>query len=194
MPDLLVPGHVANAGHESVNAAMERQSVSDIAESVRWTEELRRIDPSLEVTWVPEQATEFEHPARWHVRKRIPGDFDEWWPLLTDAKDVAEGNAREVGAYKAPGSWLLHALTAADMWNPRVHRSKKEARAKLREAKTRAREREAEQRQDEMALANRAAKRIKGDGGLTKRTDLLVPKSIAEERKRKKDAERAGIE
>jgi hypothetical protein len=173
---------------------MERQSIVDIAEAARWTDELRRIDPSLEVAWVPEQATEFDNPGRWHLRKRIPGSFDEWWPLLTDAKDVAAGRAREVGAYKAPGPWLLETLTANDMWNPRVHRSKQEARAKFREAKRRAKVTEAEQRQDEMALANRAARRIRGDSGMTRRTDLQVPKSIAAERKMQRDAERAGVD
>jgi hypothetical protein len=188
MPDLLVPSHLAQqeaASTQEINAAMERQSVTDIAEALRWTEELRHIDPSLEVIWVPEQATEYDHPARWHIRKKIPGDVDEWWPLLGPG-----------GCYRAPGMWLLEgpdSLSANDMWNPRVHRTKREARAKFREAKKRAQEREAEQRQDEMAVAYRAAKRIKGDAGLTKRTDLQVPKVIAAERKMQRDAERAGV-
>lgn len=162
------------------NAQMEREAVKDIAEAARWTEELKRIDPSLSVVWVPDVATNFDNPGRWHLRKQIPGDYDEWWPLLT-----------ETGGYKAPGSWLLDTLSASDMWNPRVHRSKKEARAKHREAKRRAREREREQRQDEMALAARAANRINGDGGLTKRMDLHLPPDIAAERKAKREAERA---
>lgn len=172
---LAIPSDVLAA-----NAQMEREAVRDIAEAARWTDELKRIDPSLSVVWVPEEAVNFDHPARWHVRKQIPGTYDEWWPLLTES-----------GGYKAPGGWLLDTLTANDMWNPRVHRSKQEAREKHRRAKVRAREREAEQRQDEMALANRAARRVRGDGGMTKRTDLLVPAAIAEERRQKREAERA---
>ncbi|HEX7246417.1 MAG TPA: hypothetical protein VF245_12730 [Solirubrobacterales bacterium] len=169
------------------NQQLERQSIKDIAEAARWTEELRRIDPTLSVVWVPENATNFDHPARWHLRKQIPGTYDEWWPLLHGA---VSRDPSDTG-YIAPGSWLLDNLTAGDMWNPRVHRSRKEAREKHREAKRRARAREAEQRQDEMALAHRAANRIRGDGGLTKRTDLILPPAIAEERKRKREAELA---
>lgn len=177
MSGLLLP---ADAAAEEVNAALAEIARCDTELAVHWTAELKRIDPSLSVEWVPEQAVEFDNPGRWHVRKQIPGDFDEWWPLLG-----------ENGAYREPGSWLLEALTASDMWNPRVHRDKQEARERHRQAKVRAREREAEQRQDEMALANRAARRLRGDSGMTKRTDLLVPKAIAEERRRKKAEEEA---
>lgn len=177
--DLLIPLDPAEA-----NARMEEQSVRDIAEAARLTEELRRIDPGLSLHWVPEDATEFDDPGRWHVKKEVPGDFDEWWPLLG-----------EDGAYKEPGAWIFDALSANDMWNPRVHRSKQEAREKHRQAKQRAKAREAEQRQDEMALANRAAKRIRGDGGMTKRTDLLLPPAVAAERKVKMaEAERKAHE
>lgn len=193
MSDPLIPGHAGSAVAEAqaTNAAMERQSIVDIAEAARWTEELRRIDPSLTLVWVPETATQFDDPGRWHIRKKLAGDYDEYWPLLTDAEDVARGAAQREGMYKAPGSWVLDALNANDMWNPAVHRSKQEAWRRHREAKERAKVREAEQRQDEMALANRAARRIKGDGGMTKRTDLLVPRAVAEERLRKRAAEKA---
>jgi hypothetical protein len=183
---LAIPSDILKA-----NAQMEREAVKDIAEAARWTEELRRIDPSLSVVWVPEQAVNFDNPGRWHLRKEIPGDYDEWWPLLTNADDVATGRAHAEGLYKPPGSWLLNALTASDMWNPRVHRSKQEARQKHREAKRRAKERETEQRRDEMALANRAARRVKGDRGLTRRMDLHLPPDIAAEREAKRQAEKA---
>lgn len=172
---LAIPEEIRQA-----NAQMEREAVRDIAEAARWTEELKHIDPSLSVVWVPENATNFDNPGRWHVRKAIPGDFDEWWPLLEQPGD----------RYKGPGLWLLEALKANDLWNPRVHRSKQEARDKHRRAKVRARAREQEQRRDEMALAYRAANRVRGDAGLTKRTDLLVPPVIAAERKAKREAEK----
>lgn len=163
----------------AANAAMVRQVQEDAAEARYWNEELKRIDPTLSLVFVPANATEFDHRDCWQLRKEIPGEYDEYWPLLTDE-----------GGYKAPGSWLLDALTANDMWNPRVHRSRQEAKAKHREAKRRAKEREAEQRQDEMALAHRAAKRLKGDSGFTKRTDLILPPAIAAERKAQREAER----
>lgn len=163
----------------AANAEMEREAVKDIAEAARWTDELKRLDPHLSVVWVPEEAANFDDPGRWHLRKQIPGDYDEWWPLLGPN-----------GEYRAPGSWLLDTLSANDLWNPAVHRSKQEAREKHRRLKVRAKEREREQRRDEMALANRAARRLRGDSGFTKRTDLLVPPVIAAERKAKREAEK----
>lgn len=176
--DLLVPTDVAEA-----NAAMDRQAAEatrHIAEAARLGEDLRHIDPYLSLHWVPEDATEFDDPGRWHVKKEIPGDFDEWWPLIGPN-----------GEYREPGAWVLDVLTANDMWNPRVHRSRREAREKHREAKRRAKARDTEQRRDEMALANRAAKRIRGDAGMEKRTDLLLPPSVAAEREAKVKAEQA---
>ena len=176
----------------AANAAMARQVQADVAEARHWNEELKRIDPTLSLVFVPGHATEFDDVNCWQLKKEIPGDYDEYWPLLTDAADVAAGKARREGEYKAPGSWLLQRLDENDLWNPRVHRSRQEARQKYRAAKERAKEREAEQRQDEMALGHRAAKRLRGDSGFTKRTDLLLPPAIAAERKAKREAERGG--
>jgi len=163
----------------AANAAMARQVQADADEARHWNEELKRIDPTLSLVFVPWNATEFDHRDCWQLKKEIPGEYDEYWPLLTEDEK-----------YKAPGPWLLDALTANDMWNPRVHRSKQEARAKHRAAKERARAREAEQRQDEMALAHRAAKRLRGDSGFHKRTDLILPPAVAAERKARREAER----
>lgn len=163
MQDLLIPNHIA---HERVNAAMAGQADAHMAEARHWTHELKRIDPTLSVAWVDVRATEFDHPGRWHVRKEIPGNYDEWWPLLRGAV----GGTPPDG-YIAPGAWILEQFQASDMWNPRVHRNKREAKDKLREAKRRARALEAEQRQDHMAEAHRAAKRLRGDAGFKTRTD-----------------------
>lgn len=145
---------------EELNAAMEAQAAEQEGLARQWTAELKRIDPTLSVEWVPEQATEFDYPARWHVRKRVPGSVDEWFPLVGDR-----------GEYREPGSWILDAFQANDLWNPRIHRNRKEAKGRLREAKIRAKALEAEQRQDAMAEAVRAARRVRGDQGMTKRTD-----------------------
>lgn len=142
-----------------INARMEQQASEQEARARYWTAELKRIDPTLSVEWVPEQADEFDYPARWHVRKRIPGGVDEWFPLVGTH-----------GEYREPGSWILDEFQANDMWNPRVHRSKQEAKEKLREARTRAQKLESEQRVDQMAEAIRAARRVRGDGGMTKST------------------------
>jgi hypothetical protein len=154
---LILPESVAYA---EINAAMESQASEQEGLARRWTQELKRIDPTLSVEWVPEQADEFDYPARWHVRKRIPGSVDEWFPLVGPQ-----------GQYREPGAWILDEFQANDLWNPRVHRSKQEAKEKLRETKARAKKLASEQRVDEMALAHRAAMRVKGDGGMTRRMD-----------------------
>lgn len=174
----------------AANAAMAAQVQAEADEARHWNRELKRIDPTLSLVFVPGNATEFEERNCWQLKKEIPGEYDEYWPLLTDEADVAAGKATAVGLYKAPGSWLLDVLNENDLWNPRVHRSRQETRAKFRAAKERAKQRETEQRQDEMALAHRAAKRLKGDSGFMKRTDLILPPAIAAERKAQREAER----
>jgi hypothetical protein len=154
---LILPESIAA---EEINAAMEAQAAEQEDLAQRWTAELKRLDPTLSVEWVPEQADEFDYPARWHVRKRIAGSVDEWFPLIGPG-----------GEYREPGSWILDSFQASDVWNPRVHRDRKEAKEKLREAKVRAKKLEAEQRADVMAEAVRAARRVRGDGGMRTRTD-----------------------
>lgn len=152
---LLVPASVAA---EQINAELERQADEHMAEAAHWTEELRRIDRSLGLVWVPPSAEDPELlPARWHIRKRIPGSVDAYIPLVGPEN-----------SYRPPGAWMLDWLTANDLWNPSVHRDKQEAKEKLREARRRAKALEGEQRRDEMELAARAALRLRDDRGLTK--------------------------
>jgi hypothetical protein len=127
-----------------------------------WTKELQAIDPYLEC-WKAGRHTGSPDllPGHWYIRRRNPETVDSYWPLCGDE-----------GEYREPGEWMLRDLEAADLWNPRVHRDKEEARRRLREARRRAKAREVESRRDEMALAARAAKRMKSETGFTKRTDL----------------------
>jgi hypothetical protein len=133
-----------------INAEQVRQVYTEYGR--QWTEEIKRIDPTLEVVRAKDNATDPDLiPGRWYILKHIPGSVDAYIELP-----------------KPPGTWLYGWLSANDMWNPRVHRSKKEAAEKLRAAKVRARKLEAEQRTDHMAEAVRAARRMRGDGGLTR--------------------------
>lgn len=142
----------------------EREQVVDsqFALADFWTEELKRIDPHLSVVWTkPSAAAAGLEPERWHIRRENPETLDSYFPLVGDN-----------GEYREPGQWMLHELEAGDLWNPRVHRDREDARRRLREVKRRAKARETEQRRDEMALAARAARRMKGESGFTKRNDL----------------------
>lgn len=143
------------------NAEMEQQADAQIREAARWTEELKRIDPHLALVFIGEGA---DHPdlvaARWHIRRKSPeGHPDDYMPLTGDH-----------GEYREPGGWMLEQLKELDMFNPRVHQSRKEAKEKLREVKQRNKALEKEQRLSEMELAYRASQRVRGDAGMTRST------------------------
>lgn len=152
MTHLILPRSVAEE-REQINAEMREQVYADYGRE--WTEEIRRVDPTLEIVRVKDNANDPDLiPGRWYLLKHIPDSPDAYIELP-----------------RPPGGWLYDWLSAADMWNPRVHRSKQEAKEKLRAAKIRANALESEQRVDVMAEAVRAARRVCGDGGMTKRTD-----------------------
>lgn len=154
--DLLIPRRVGEQEFaDRINAEVDQQ-----IEGARLLEtELKAIDYSLSIVLVKDNADpdEFEYPGYWYIRKRVPGSVDAYFPLVGDAGERLE-----------PGPWVLDRLKAEDLWNPRVHRSKQEAREKLRAAKVRAKALRAEQRQDVMKETIRAAKRVRDDRGMTK--------------------------
>jgi hypothetical protein len=176
VPGLLLPrSYVAEQGAARLNAEIDAQ----VEEAKILSEDLKRIDSTLSVVWVGERVDDPELvPARWHIRRQTPGMVAAYIPLVGPD-----------GEYREPGSWVLDWLQANDLWNPEVHRSREEAKQRHREAKVRAKRREEEQRKDEMMVAARATKRIRGDSGMTHRTDLKVPANIAAERKAKREAE-----
>jgi hypothetical protein len=156
---LLVPRRVAEEDlAERVNAEVDAQ----IARAHEISKLLGSIDPHLSIVLAPENADheEFEHPGYWYVRKRIPGSFDALLPLIGENGERLE-----------PGPWVVDWLKARDLWDPRVFSSKKELKERLRTARTRAKQLESEQRRDEGAVAVRAARRVRGDYGMTHRTD-----------------------
>jgi hypothetical protein len=146
---LILPRSVEDE-RAQIDAERRQQVFTDYGK--QWTAEVKRIDPTLEVVKASESATDPDLVSgRWYLVKHIPDSVDEYMELP-----------------RPPGGWLYDWLTAADMWNPRVHRSKQEAKDKMRAAKLRARKLESEQREDVMAEAVRAAQRLRGDGGMTK--------------------------
>lgn len=166
---LVVPRRVAEEDlADRVNAEVDRQ----IEESNLLLRELKAIDPHLTLVLVSDGADpdEFDYPGYWYIKKHIPGSVDALFPL-----------AGPNGERLAPGPWILDELQAEDLWNPAVHRDKQEARRRLREARQRAKATEAEQRQDEMAVAYRAAMRVNGDGGMKRAASRMgAPKPSTE--------------
>jgi hypothetical protein len=141
-------------------AAWKAEQAQQVESKVRQVErlegELKSIDPSLSlVVAKPGSQDVGLIPGRWHVKKEIPNKPDEYWPLVG-----------ENDSYREPGAWVLDAFNAGDLWDPRVHRDKREAKRKLREARVRAKRLEAEQRADEIAYNAAVARRVRDERGL----------------------------
>lgn len=138
------------------------QVESKVREMEHWDQELKRIDPGLSlVVAKPGSEDEGLMPGRWHVCKHVPNGPDEFWPLVGPNDE-----------YREPGGWILDEFNANDLWDPRVHRSKREAKQKLSEARARVKRLYNEQKADEMKLAYEASQRLRSEAGLKERTDL----------------------
>jgi hypothetical protein len=159
------------------------QVESKVREMEHWDTELKRIDPTLSlIVAKPGSEDVGLLPGRWHVQKHIPNAPDEYWPLVGPHDE-----------YREPGAWVLDEFNANDLWNPAVHRNKKEARQKIVEARARAKRLLAEQRIDEVEHNATAARRVRGDSGLSKRTDLKAsPKTLAHRQKASERSPDAG--
>lgn len=137
-------------------AEQAQQVKTRVREVEHWETELKRIDPSLSlVVAKPGSEDEGLLPGRWHVRKEIPNAPDEYWPLVGPNDE-----------YREPGAWILEEFKAADLWDGRVARDKRELKRKLREARVRAKRLEAEQRADEIAYNAAVARRVRDERGL----------------------------
>jgi hypothetical protein len=153
-------------------AEQAQQVESKVREMEHWDRELKRIDPSLSlIVAKPGSEDVGLLPGRWHVQKEIPGAPDEFWPLVGPDDE-----------YREPGAWVLDEFNANDLWDPRVHRTKKEAKQKLSDARARAKRLLAEQRAEEIDFQARAARRVRGESGLVKRTDLKASRKTLEAR------------
>lgn len=122
--------------------------------------ELRNKDPLLSLVWIHEKAPEGGGiiPGRFHVKRSNPAGVDTYMPL-----------AGPDGEYREPGSWVLAELDKRDLWKGEVARDLFDQSRKRLEAEEKATALKAEQRRDVIAEDIRAAKRVYGDGGLTKR-------------------------
>lgn len=151
-----VPPNVARElaeGREQFNAELgERLSQHRALEVMQeFNRELQRIDPLLELMFVPDRADVSGTPLRrgfWHVLRRNEGA-----PWLVIPVEDEHGNPAE------PSSRLFERLRQGDMWNARSQRERArlEREAQLAAERQKAREREA--RQDEIVERVAAATR-----------------------------------
>lgn len=147
---------------DELNAARERFAEEQIAHAQYWTRELQKLDRYLSLVFISDQADEPGLvPGRWHIRRKPPTGLAWYWPIV-----------REDGGYREMHSGDLDALKQSDLQNSMVLRDRKAFKRKVELAQRRAKDREREQRMDQFREDFRAAKRVAGDGGLTKRRFL----------------------
>lgn len=129
--------------------------------------ELRDLDDRLRVVFIEPRAGTLPPrmrgpgliPGRWHI-KVLAHPRNEYFPI-----------AGPNWEYREPDLAVVEEMKARDMWKPgaldkRRRDEEQEERRRARAALT-----EAEQREDEVALAWRSAKRVSGEGGLRRRFD-----------------------
>lgn len=131
--------------------------------------ELKELDHRIEVDFVDPEAARVPVPerapgllpARWHIIVRTaPGLDDHYFPIVGPN-----------GAYRDPELAIVEEMKARDLWkrgvfDELVNRGEREAERLRKQEIT-----ESEARVEQVAAAYRAAKRVPGDGGATKRFD-----------------------
>lgn len=146
-----------------LNAARERFADEQIAHAQYWNRELEKLDRYLSLVFISDQADEPGLvPGRWHIRRKPPVGLAWYWPILRE----------EDGGYREMNSRDLEALRSSDLQNSMVIRDRRQFDEKVERAQRRAKAREREQRMDQFKEDFRAAKRVAGDGGMTKRRFL----------------------
>lgn len=135
------------------------EGASQIAEAKRVTAALKETDPYLELVFIAERAPAFPgiEPGRWHVRRSQEGFQDNYWPITGPD-----------GEYVAPSMKVVEAMKAADLWRQGALQDLRDRMDRAQRDREKASELEAEQRKDEIRATWRAAKRVAGDGGLSR--------------------------
>lgn len=144
----------------SLNAERERAVDDQINLAREWTRILKGVDPSLSLVWVGENShASGIVPGRWAVRKTNPP------PAAHHYMTVAGPN----GEYREPAEDILRELDQRDLWKRDGINRHKQIQQRIEDAKIKARKLEAEGRVDNAAAAVRAAGRVAGEGGMTRR-------------------------
>lgn len=143
------------------DALVNKQTLEHIRRSKWLARELREIDPALDVVYIGENApSEFPDikPGRWHIRRRGGGQLDTYFALVGPD-----------GEYREPGAWLIDEFKARDLWNPKNMQDLMDRQRKMREDAMRKAQTDREGKVDNAAASARAALRVPGEGGMTKR-------------------------
>lgn len=152
----------------AVNARREKmESGHQTPQSEALERELRELDDRLRVIFVDPAAGQLPPalrgqgmiPGRWHI-KILTYPRNEYFPICGPNWEYREPELAVVEEMKKRDLWKRGALE-------RIRRAEEDEEARrIRQALT-----EKEQREDEVALAYRAAKRVPGDNGEHQRFD-----------------------
>lgn len=156
MAELWVPPSQIDAERDEL---IERR-LADTPAGAALERRLRKLDDNLRVVFVGERAEKRYDviPGRWHVVRLNPGTVNSFFPIATPD-----------GGYLEPSDQLIEEMKRADLWRPGALEELGKARereATRRQAKS---DRFREQLKDEVRNSWRAAKRVSGDGGMTRR-------------------------
>lgn len=146
---------------------MERERAVDqhLQAAARFASALVEIDPRLELWKASDRMPEPIHgaiPGYWHVvRRNDPPVPDTYMAITTNGLGVD-------GGFREPDSGILESLRRNDMQGRGFTLPTDDYDA-VEAAVQKERKRKSEQRGDEIASSFAAAKRVAGDGGMTKR-------------------------
>lgn len=129
--------------------------------------ELRELDPRFRVVFVDPRAGELPPkyrgpgliPGRWHM-KLLTHPRNEYFPITGPNWE-----------YREPELAIVEEMKSRDLWRAGALEEIRKGEEREEAARVRQEALEREQREDEVALAYRAAKRVSGDGGELRRTD-----------------------
>jgi hypothetical protein len=129
--------------------------------------ELRQIDDRIRVVRIAERAGEL------HPRQRAPGVIPGRWhvKLLSYPRNAYFALCGPDWAYSEPDLHWVEKFKEADLWRDGALEEIRKGEDEDERARARAVLLEGEQRRDQIAADWRALKRVRGDGGLDRRTD-----------------------
>ncbi len=162
-------GLAAVEGRNSRKERMRAWKTRHDSQARQLEKELKELDHRIEVDFVDPEAVRVPVaerapgllPARWHIIVRTgPGLDDHYFPIVGPN-----------GAYRDPELSIVEEMKARDLWKQGVFedlvkKGEREAERLRQQEIT-----ESEARVEQTAAAYRAAKRVAGDGGATKRFD-----------------------
>ena len=124
--------------------------------------ELKQLDPHLELVWIGPNAARGLipgiEPGRWHIRRTPPGLIHSYWPIMGPDKE-----------YVDPSFKIIEDMKAADLWRKGALQELRDRQVREAEERKKASELSSEQNRDQAAASIRAADRVFGRGGMTKR-------------------------